>query len=345
VGTIDVWAQIITPRTAEARWLEPLLRWTGQTGKPGVPWLWNLPPDDELYHPVYAACVDAGVPFCTQSGHTGPLLRSETGRPIPYLEDVLLDLPELVVVGGHVGFPWVNELVSLTIEFPNFHSARRSSAPRGARRPRRVLGSGPTHPPESGRSSGRAESCGSPEPIGSRDEALDLRGTLAHPRPGFASRAGSVVRNGLLHRASQRPGLSYELAPGRDLTHLGVRDRINSHGMRGREPLPDSLAPVRIAVIGGSRTFDHAVDESDIDPVRLGNLLDAAAAGSGVRFDVLDFGVSGDSTRDEVAVLEQVALPRKSRLMIVGYTLDDPELEPLHIHFQRVRWWQHLAST
>ena len=86
-----------------------------------VPWLWNLPPNDKLYYPVYTACVDLGVPFCTQIGHTGPLLRSETGRPIPYLEDVLLDFPELVVVGGHVGFPWVDELVSLTIKFPNFH--------------------------------------------------------------------------------------------------------------------------------------------------------------------------------------------------------------------------------
>lgn len=86
-----------------------------------VPWLWDLPPNDRRYYPIYAACVDLGVPFCTQIGHTGPLLRSETGRPIPYLEDVLLDFPELVVVGGHVGFPWIDELISLTIKFPNFH--------------------------------------------------------------------------------------------------------------------------------------------------------------------------------------------------------------------------------
>lgn len=86
-----------------------------------VPWLWDLPPNDRRYYPVYAACVDAGVPFCTQIGHTGPLLRSETGRPIPYLEDVFLDFPELVIVGGHVGFPWIDELISLTIKFPNFY--------------------------------------------------------------------------------------------------------------------------------------------------------------------------------------------------------------------------------
>lgn len=86
-----------------------------------VPWLWGLPPNDRRYYPIYAACIDAGVPFCTQIGHTGPLRRSETGRMIPYLEEVMLDFPELVVVGGHVGFPFLDELVTMTVKFPNFH--------------------------------------------------------------------------------------------------------------------------------------------------------------------------------------------------------------------------------
>ena len=86
-----------------------------------VPWLWDLPPNDRRYYPLYAACVDLQVPLCTQIGHTGPLKRSDCGRLIPYLEDVLLDFPELVVVGGHVGFPWLDELTTLTIKFPNFY--------------------------------------------------------------------------------------------------------------------------------------------------------------------------------------------------------------------------------
>ncbi|MFX8429705.1 amidohydrolase family protein, partial [Acinetobacter baumannii] len=44
-----------------------------------VPWLWDLPPNHRLYYPVYAACIEANVPFCTQIGHTGPLRRSEVG--------------------------------------------------------------------------------------------------------------------------------------------------------------------------------------------------------------------------------------------------------------------------
>jgi len=86
-----------------------------------VPWLWDLPPNHRLYYPIYTVCAELGVPLCTQIGHTGPLLRSNVGHPIPYLEDVLLDFPDLTIVGGHVGFPWINEVASLTVKFPNFY--------------------------------------------------------------------------------------------------------------------------------------------------------------------------------------------------------------------------------
>ena len=59
-----------------------------------VPWLWNLPPDDRLYYPLYSECCELGIPFCLQVGHTGPLCPSEPGRPIPYLDHVALDFPE-----------------------------------------------------------------------------------------------------------------------------------------------------------------------------------------------------------------------------------------------------------
>jgi hypothetical protein len=57
----------------------------------------------------------------TQVGHTGPLRTSETGRPIPYLDDVALDFPDLVVVGGHIGYPWTNEMIALATKYPNVY--------------------------------------------------------------------------------------------------------------------------------------------------------------------------------------------------------------------------------
>jgi hypothetical protein len=86
-----------------------------------VPWLWGWPPNDRRYYPLYAACVELGVPFCTQVGHTGPLRGSETGRPIPYLDDVALDFPGLVIVAGHIGYPWTEEMVALARKYPNVH--------------------------------------------------------------------------------------------------------------------------------------------------------------------------------------------------------------------------------
>ena len=86
-----------------------------------LPWLWNLPPDDRRYYPLYAECVQLGIPFCLQVGHTGPLCPSEPGRPIPYLERVALDFPDLVIVGGHIGYPWTQEMILLARKFPNVY--------------------------------------------------------------------------------------------------------------------------------------------------------------------------------------------------------------------------------
>jgi predicted TIM-barrel fold metal-dependent hydrolase len=86
-----------------------------------IPWLWGLPPNDRRYYPLYVECVELGVPFCTQVGHTGPLRTSETGRPIPYLDDVALEFPELVIVAGHIGYPWTEEMVALARKYENVH--------------------------------------------------------------------------------------------------------------------------------------------------------------------------------------------------------------------------------
>lgn len=86
-----------------------------------VPWLWELPPTDRRYYPLYAACVDLGIPFCTQVGHTGPLRPSETGRPIPYIDQIALDFPELVIVGGHIGYPWTTEMIAVADKHPNVY--------------------------------------------------------------------------------------------------------------------------------------------------------------------------------------------------------------------------------
>lgn len=84
-----------------------------------LPWLWEVPPTDRRFSPLYAACVELGVPFCTQVGHTGPLRPSEVGRPIPYIDQVAIDFPELTIVCGHVGYPWTEEMIAVARKHPN----------------------------------------------------------------------------------------------------------------------------------------------------------------------------------------------------------------------------------
>ena len=46
---------------------------------------------------------------------------SEFGRPIPYIDQVALDFPELVIVGGHIGYPWTEEMIAVCTKHPNVY--------------------------------------------------------------------------------------------------------------------------------------------------------------------------------------------------------------------------------
>lgn len=106
---------------AAVRELRRCVRDLGFKGVRVLPWLWGMPPDDRRYYPVYVECIELGVPFCLQVGHAGPLRPSEPGRPIPYLDVVACEFPELVIVGGHIGHPWTAEMVSLATKHENVY--------------------------------------------------------------------------------------------------------------------------------------------------------------------------------------------------------------------------------
>ncbi|MCP4756243.1 MAG: amidohydrolase [Proteobacteria bacterium] len=101
-----------------------LRRWVRESGFKGlriVQWLWNLPPTDRRYYPLFAECVELNVPVCLQVGHTGPLCPSEPGRPIPYIDEVAIDFPELKMVCGHIGYPWTTEMIAVATKHRNVY--------------------------------------------------------------------------------------------------------------------------------------------------------------------------------------------------------------------------------
>ena len=115
IGSVD----ITRPMEAVAE-IRRCVEELGFVGIRVLPWLWELPPTDRLFYPVYTACCELNVPFCTQIGHTGPLMSSEVGRPI-YLDRVALDFPELVIAAGHIGYPWTEEAIAVATKHPNVY--------------------------------------------------------------------------------------------------------------------------------------------------------------------------------------------------------------------------------
>ncbi len=95
---IDAWIQHPSPALASAPMFDSLRRWVGADQISEIPTSMTT-----------AAMKAAGV---TRAMLTA-LMPSEPGRPIPYLDHVAAEFPELVIVGGHIGYPWTTEMIAL----------------------------------------------------------------------------------------------------------------------------------------------------------------------------------------------------------------------------------------
>lgn len=94
-----------------------------------LPYSYNLPPNDKLWYPLYTKAAELGVPVTVQIGHTGPLKPSWVGQPI-FLDEVALMFPELTIIGGHIGWPWTQEMIALAFKFPNVYIETSAHTPR-----------------------------------------------------------------------------------------------------------------------------------------------------------------------------------------------------------------------
>ena len=80
----------------------------------------QYPLNDKLYYPIYAACEEAQIPVAINVGIPGPRVRSACQDPV-LLEDVLIDFPELVVIGAHMGHPYEALLMQYMLKWPNLY--------------------------------------------------------------------------------------------------------------------------------------------------------------------------------------------------------------------------------
>jgi uncharacterized protein len=85
-----------------------------------APLVEQVPLNDRVYYPVYAACEETGLPVGINVGVPGPPVRSRCQDPV-LLEDVLIDFPNLVVIGSHMGHPYEALLITYMMKWPNLY--------------------------------------------------------------------------------------------------------------------------------------------------------------------------------------------------------------------------------
>jgi uncharacterized protein len=77
--------------------------------------------NDRRFYPIWDACQSLGMPLLVHMGTTaiganspgGAGLHLKYGRPIPALDDLAADFPNLTIIGAHPGWPWHLELLAV----------------------------------------------------------------------------------------------------------------------------------------------------------------------------------------------------------------------------------------
>ena len=94
-----------------------------------APLFTGVPINDALHYPIYQTCEELGLPVAINVGVPGPRVRSRVQHP-ELLEDVLIDFPELVVIGAHMGHPYEELLMNFMRKWDTLYLSTTAYAPR-----------------------------------------------------------------------------------------------------------------------------------------------------------------------------------------------------------------------
>ncbi len=94
-----------------------------------TPFMIDLPPNDKVYYPVYAKCIELDLPIAINTGIPGPPMPGKCQDPM-YLDEVCVFFPELKLVMAHGADPWWNVAIRLMIKYRNLYLQTSAYAPR-----------------------------------------------------------------------------------------------------------------------------------------------------------------------------------------------------------------------
>jgi lysophospholipase L1-like esterase len=121
--------------------------------------------------------------------------------------------------------------------------------------------------------------------------------------------------------------LPYRLRPGVDAIARGVRVTTNEHGMRGPS-FSEVPAPGvhRILILGDSVAFGFRLELEDSFPLLLQRELQRR---TGQPFEVLNAGVEGYNSENQLALLERSGLGLRPETVVVAFNLNDFDFGPV----------------
>jgi len=94
------------------------------------PFMIGLPADDRRYYPLYAKCVELGIPLSIHtSANWTTVAVNDLGHP-RHIDVVAADFPDLDIIMSHAGYPWVLEAVLLAWKYPNVYLELAAHRPR-----------------------------------------------------------------------------------------------------------------------------------------------------------------------------------------------------------------------
>lgn len=83
-----------------------------------VPFYYDIPPNDAVYYPLYAKCVELDLPVSINTGIPGPPVPGECQNPM-HLDRVCYHFPDLRICMAHGADPWWDWAIRLMIKYKN----------------------------------------------------------------------------------------------------------------------------------------------------------------------------------------------------------------------------------
>ena len=88
-----------------------------------------VPVDSAAAYPIYATCVELGLPIFVNAGVPGPRVPM-AAQHVARFDQVCYDFPDLTIVMRHGAEPWTDLAVKLMLKWPGLHYSTSAFAPK-----------------------------------------------------------------------------------------------------------------------------------------------------------------------------------------------------------------------